>query len=125
MARSPRDRAKLDAIATAARAKREKINAADQIKAYRESRTWTQTELGEAAGYSQGQISQWENGANMDLEHVADLAAAFGVTVKRFLFAPPGAPETIEDIYDALPPEKRDDIIAMVRALKERSQTPQ
>ncbi len=52
-----------------------------RLREARRRRGWTQTQLAEAAGVRQADITHYERGSNMRLEVAARLADALGVTL--------------------------------------------
>jgi len=93
------------------------------LQQWRKARGLSQEALGEKAGYSQGMISQWENGGNIDLTHIEELARALEITSKQLLYRDPSLPETIEDVFDALPPGRQEDVLEIARSLRDRSRS--
>lgn len=89
------------------------------LKAWRTERKLSQTELGARAGYSQGQISQWEGGTSgFDMENVEDMAFVLNISTKQLLYRDPKQPESIEDIHDALPSDEQQRLLAIAKALR-------
>jgi transcriptional regulator with XRE-family HTH domain len=63
----------------------------------------SQTELGAKSGYSQGMISQWENGeSDVPVTAVYKLAAALGITPEQLMFRDPDEGEHIAEVWDRI-----------------------
>jgi transcriptional regulator with XRE-family HTH domain len=63
----------------------------------------SQTELGVKSGYSQGMISQWENGeSDVPVTAVYKLAAALGITPEQLMFRDPDEGEHIAEVWDRI-----------------------
>lgn len=59
-----------------------------RLRAERKARQWRQADLAKRSGYTQQQVSAWENGAAIPDRAKLDLARAFGLAVSE-LFAWP------------------------------------
>jgi transcriptional regulator with XRE-family HTH domain len=67
------------------------------------ARGLSQTELGIKSGYSQGMISQWENGeSDVPVTAVYKLAAALGITSEQLMFRDPDEGEHIAEVWDRI-----------------------
>jgi transcriptional regulator with XRE-family HTH domain len=67
------------------------------------ARGLSQTELGVKSGYSQGMISQWENGeSDVPVTAVYKLAAALGITPEQLMFRDPDEGEHIAAVWDRI-----------------------
>jgi transcriptional regulator with XRE-family HTH domain len=67
------------------------------------SRGLSQTELGGKSGYSQGMISQWENGeSDVPVTAVYKLAAALGITPEQLMFRDPDKGEHVAEVWDRI-----------------------
>ena len=67
------------------------------------TRGLSQTELGVKSGYSQGMISQWENGeSDVPVTAVYKLAAALGITPEQLMFRDPDEGEHIAEVWDRI-----------------------
>jgi transcriptional regulator with XRE-family HTH domain len=63
----------------------------------------SQSELGVRSGYSQGMISQWENGeSDVPVTAVFRLAAALGITPEQLMFRDPDEGEHIVEVWDRI-----------------------
>lgn len=71
------------------------------IKALRESRGLTQTELAEKTGISQQSIAKWENGTPPRPGNIALLAEALGVDRAQLIEAKEGSPSALERLNEA------------------------
>lgn len=93
------------------------------LRAWRKKICGSQEKLAAAAGYTQGMISQWENGSVLlDLEHIRRLADAMEITSKTLQFRHPATEETVEDIFDELPPPDQDTLLVIGKSLREKAQ---
>jgi transcriptional regulator with XRE-family HTH domain len=67
------------------------------------ARGLSQAELGAKSGYSQGMISQWENGeSDVPVTAVYKLAAALGITPEQLMFRDPDGGEHIAEVWDRI-----------------------
>jgi transcriptional regulator with XRE-family HTH domain len=67
------------------------------------TRGLSQAELGVKSGYSQGMISQWENGeSDVPVTAVYKLAAALGITPEQLMFRDPDKGEHIAEVWDRI-----------------------
>jgi transcriptional regulator with XRE-family HTH domain len=67
------------------------------------ARGLSQTELGVKSGYSQGMISQWENGeSDVPVTAVYKLASALGITPEQLMFRDPDEGEHIAEVWDRI-----------------------
>jgi transcriptional regulator with XRE-family HTH domain len=67
------------------------------------SRGMSQAELGLKSGYSQGMISQWENGeSDVPVTAVYKLAAALSITPEQLMFRNPDDGEHIAEVWDRI-----------------------
>jgi transcriptional regulator with XRE-family HTH domain len=92
------------------------------LRAWRKKRGFSQGGLAAEAGYSQGMISQWENGeTTLNLEHLNALAGALEITVKELQFRDPAAEETVEDVFDGVPDNEKDRALDLLRTFQRTS----
>lgn len=69
----------------------------------------TQNDLAAKTGYSQGMISQWEDGkSDVTTENVHILAAALGITPEQLQYRDPDKGEHIADVWARLPQHARE-----------------
>jgi transcriptional regulator with XRE-family HTH domain len=80
------------------------------------ARGLSQTELGIKSGYSQGMISQWENGeSDVPVTAVYKLAAALGITPEQLMFRDPDEGEHIAEVWDRIAEDDRPQALRVLR----------
>jgi transcriptional regulator with XRE-family HTH domain len=76
----------------------------------------SQAELGVKSGYSQGMISQWENGeSDAPVTAVYKLAAALDVTPEQLMFRDPDAGEHIAEVWDRIAEGDRPQVLRILK----------
>jgi transcriptional regulator with XRE-family HTH domain len=76
----------------------------------------SQAELGVKSGYSQGMISQWENGeSDVPVTAVYRLAAALNVTPEQLMFRDPDAGEHIAEVWDRIAEGDRPQVLRILK----------
>jgi transcriptional regulator with XRE-family HTH domain len=76
----------------------------------------SQAELGVMSGYSQGMISQWENGeSDVPVTAVFKLAAALGITPEQLMFRDPDEGEHIAEVWDRIAEDDRPQALRILK----------
>jgi transcriptional regulator with XRE-family HTH domain len=80
------------------------------------ARGLSQAELGIKSGYSQGMISQWENGeSDVPVTAVFKLAAALGITPEQLMFRDPDEGEHIAEVWDRIAEDDRPQALRILK----------
>lgn len=94
---------------------------AERVKEMRRRQGWTQAELAAKAKVAQQTISNIERGRVRSARDLVKIARALGVTADYL--AGSASEEFVEDIYNlvmSLPPDRREDVLVMLRTLAKR-----
>jgi len=63
----------------------------NNIAKYRKKKKWTQQQLSQATGYTQGQICRWEKGATLSIMSATLISKALGITIDELIETSPYA----------------------------------
>ncbi len=95
-----------------------------RIKELRKAKGWTGDVLAERVGVSRSYLSEIETGKKtINLPRLLAIASALGVSVPDLIGIPEGGMRTLNEDYDALPPDLQriaDEIIHGLRIAWER-----